>query len=263
MMKLKMYQVDAFTDKLFTGNPAAIVILESSLDDEKMQSISFENNLSETAFVSINESPIYIRWFTPSIEVDLCGHATLASARILFEHYPELAGKEINFDSKSGILKVTKNKDDLCLNFPADKPVLLDSDPLFEEILGAEPLQLLRGKDDYLAIFESQKQIESIKPDFYMLSKLDSRGLVISAPGDKVDFVSRCFYPEAGIEEDPVTGSAHTMLTPYWAKELNKNQLEADQLSKRGGKLNCILADDRVFISGKSVIYFDGIISIV
>ena len=262
-MKLKMYQVDAFTDKLFAGNPAAVVILESPMKDHEMQSIAFENNLSETAFVSIHESPIYIRWFTPSIEVDLCGHATLASARILFEHYPELAGEEINFDSKSGILKVTKNKDALCLNFPVDKPVLLDSDPLFQEILGIEPLQLLKGKDDYLAIFENQKQIEHIKPNFVLLSKLNSRGLVISAPGDQVDFVSRCFYPEAGIEEDPVTGSAHTMLIPYWAKELSKNQLEANQLSKRGGKLNCILADDRVLISGKSVIYFDGIISIV
>ena len=146
-MKLKMYQVDAFADKLFAGNPAAVVILESPMKDHEMQSIAFENNLSETAFVSIHESPIYIRWFTPSIEVDLCGHATLASARILFEHYPELAGEEINFDSKSGILKVTKNKDALCLNFPVDKPVLLDSDPLFEEILGIEPLQLLKGKD--------------------------------------------------------------------------------------------------------------------
>ena len=233
-MKLKMYQVDAFADKLFAGNPAAVVILESPMKDHEMQSIAFENNLSETAFVSIHESPIYIRWFTPSIEVDLCGHATLASARILFEHYPELAGEEINFDSKSGILKVTKNKDALCLNFPVDKPVLLDSDPLFEEILGIEPLQLLKGKDDYLAIFENQKQIEHIKPNFVLLAKLDSRGLVISAPGDQVDFVSRCFYPEAGIEEDPVTGSAHTMLTPYWAKELGKNQLNANQLSKRG-----------------------------
>jgi PhzF family phenazine biosynthesis protein len=262
-MKLKMYQVDAFTDKLFTGNPAAVVILESSLKDNEMQSIAFENNLSETAFVSIHESPIYIRWFTPSIEVDLCGHATLASARILFEHYPELAGKEINFNSKSGILKITKNEDDLCLNFPEDKPVSLELDPLFKEILGIEPLQLLRGKDDYLAIFENQKQIEQIKPNFLLLSRLDSRGLVVSAPGDEVDFVSRCFYPEAGIEEDPVTGSAHTMLTPYWAKKFNKDKLEANQLSKRGGKLNCALANKRVLISGKSVIYFDGIISIV
>ena len=160
-------------------------------------------------------------------------------------------------------MKITKNEDDLCLNFPEDKPVSLELDPLFKEILGIEPLQLLRGKDDYLAIFENQKQIEQIKPNFLLLSRLDARGLVVSAPGDEVDFVSRCFYPEAGIEEDPVTGSAHTMLTPYWAKKFNKDKLEANQLSKRGGKLNCALANKRVLISGKCVIYFDGIISIV
>jgi len=262
-MKLKMYQVDAFANKLFSGNPAAVVILESPLKDDVMQSIAAENNLSETAFVSINESRFSIRWFTPSIEVDLCGHATLASARILFEYYPTLAGEEINFDSKSGNLKVTKGIGGLCLNFPADYPIEVESSSLFFEILGIEPLKLLRGKDDYLAVFRNQQQVEEIQPKFYLLKKLDARGLVISAPGDEVDFVSRCFYPEAGIEEDPVTGSAHTMLTPYWASELNKNELDAHQLSKRGGKLNCSLANERVLISGDSVIYFEGTISIV
>ena len=164
-----MYQVDAFSEKLFTGNPAAVVILESSLKDSVMQSIASENNLSETAFVSIYQSPIYIRWFTPSTEVDLCGHATLASARILFEYHPELAGEEIIFDSKSGILKVTKNEDNLCLNFPEDHPVEVNSDPIFREILGIQPLKLLKGKDDYLAIFENQKQI--IRKQ---MSKIDS-----------------------------------------------------------------------------------------
>ena len=262
-MKLKMYQVDAFANKLFSGNPAAVVILESPLKDDVMQLIAAENNLSETAFVSINESRFSIRWFTPSIEVDLCGHATLASARILFEYYPTLAGKEINFDSKSGNLKVTKDGRGLCLNFPADYPIEVESNSLFFEILGIEPLKLLRGKDDYLAVFRNQQQVEEIQPKFYLLKKLDARGLVISAPGDEVDFVSRCFYPEAGIEEDPVTGSAHTMLTPYWATQLNKNELDAHQLSKRGGKLNCSLANERVLISGDSVIYFEGTISIV
>ena len=262
-MKLKMYQVDAFANKLFSGNPAAVVILESPLKDDVMQSIAAENNLSETAFVSINESRFSIRWFTPSIEVDLCGHATLASARILFEYYPTLAGKEINFDSKSGNLKVTKGGRGLCLNFPADYPIEVESNSLFFDILGIEPLKLLRGKDDYLAVFRNQQQVEEIQPKFSLLKKLDARGLVISAPGDEVDFVSRCFYPEAGIEEDPVTGSAHTMLTPYWATQLNKNELDAYQLSKRGGKLNCSLANERVLISGDSVIYFEGTISIV
>ena len=262
-MKLKMYQVDAFANKLFSGNPAAVVILESPLKNDVMQSIAAENNLSETAFVSINESRFSIRWFTPSIEVDLCGHATLASARILFEYYPTLAGKEINFDSKSGNLKVTKDGRGLCLNFPADYPIEVQSNSLFFEILGIEPLKLLRGKDDYLAVFSNQQQVEEIQPKFSLLKKLDARGLVISASGDEVDFVSRCFYPEAGIEEDPVTGSAHTMLTPYWATQLNKNELDAHQLSKRGGKLNCSLANERVLISGDSVIYFEGTISIV
>jgi PhzF family phenazine biosynthesis protein len=262
-MELKMYQVDAFADKLFSGNPAAVVILESPLKDDVMQSIAAENNLSETAFISIHENPIAIRWFTPSIEVDLCGHATLASARILFEYYPDLAGEEINFDSKSGNLKITRVDLGLCLNFPVDYPAEVESDPLFFEILGIKPLRLLRGKDDFLAIFKSQKQIEEMRPKFSLLKKVDARGLVISAPGDDVDFVSRCFYPEAGIEEDPVTGSAHTMLTPYWATQFNKNELDAHQLSKRGGKLNCRLANERVLISGKSVIYFEGTISIV
>ena len=258
-----MYQVDAFTDKLFSGNPAAVVILESPLPDDVMQSIAVENNLSETAFVSIHENPVSIRWFTPSIEVDLCGHATLASARILFDFYPDLAGEEINFDSKSGNLKVTKCNDGLCLNFPADQPVENELDSLFVEILDKEPLKLLRGKDDYLAVFKNQKQIEDMQPKLSLLKKINARGLVISAPGDEVDFVSRCFYPEAGIEEDPVTGSAHTMLTPYWADQFNKEDLEAHQLSRRGGKLNCRLANDRVYISGNSVIYFEGTISIV
>jgi len=262
-MKLKMYQVDAFANKLFSGNPAAVVILESPLKDEVMQSIAAENNLSETAFVSIHESQLSIRWFTPSIEVDLCGHATLASARILFDYYSDLVGEEINFNSKSGVLKITKVEDGLCLNFPSDLPVTIKTDPLFLEILGIEPLLLLRGKDDYLAVFENQKQIKNMQPNFSLLKKLDARGLVISAPGDEVDFVSRCFYPEAGIEEDPVTGSAHTMLTPYWATQFNKNELDAHQLSKRGGKLNCRLANERVLISGNSVIYFEGTISIV
>jgi len=258
-----MYQVDAFTDKLFSGNPAAVVILESPLPDDVMQSIAVENNLSETAFVSIHENPVSIRWFTPSIEVDLCGHATLASARILFDYYPDLAGEEINFDSKSGNLKVTKCNDGLCLNFPADQPVENELDSLFVEILDKEPLKLLRGKDDYLAVFKNQKQIEDMQPKLSLLKKINARGLVISAPGDEVDFVSRCFYPEAGIEEDPVTGSAHSMLTPFWANQFNKEDLEAHQLSKRGGKLTCRLANDRVFISGDSVIYFEGTISIV
>src|SRR6056300_161170 len=262
-MKLKMFLVDAFASKLFSGNPAAVVILESFLDDRVMQSIAAENNLSETAFVSINTNPISIRWFTPSTEVNLCGHATLASARILFDYYPNLAEEEINFDSKSGILKVQRCDDGLRLDFPVDPPIVMKTNSLFLEILGIKPSKILRGTDDYLAVFVHQKQIEDIQPNFSLLKNIDARGLVISAPGDEVDFVSRCFYPEAGIEEDPVTGSAHTMLTSYWAEQLNKDEFQARQLSERGGELKCRLDGDRVLISGSSVIYFEGTITII
>ena len=253
-----MYQVDAFADKLFSGNPAAVVVLESPLKDDVMQSIAAENNLSETAFVSIHENPISIRWFTPSIEVDLCGHATLASARILFEFYPDLAGEEINFDSKSGNLKITRVNRGLCLNFPVDYPAEVELEPLCLEILGIKPLELLRGKDDFLAIFKSQKQIEEMQPKFSLLKKVDARGLVISAPGDDVDFVSRCFFPSTGVIEDPVTGSAHTSLIPYWSKRFNKTKLIAKQLSQRGGILYCEHIDERVLIGGNSVLYLKG-----
>ena len=258
-----MYQVDAFASKLFSGNPAAVVILESPLSEDLMQSIALENNLSETAFININESPIPIRWFTPTLEVDLCGHATMASAKILFEHFPDVAGSEISFSSKSGILKVSKNAEDICLNFPADDPELQEMDALFAEALGKSPIEILRGTDDFLAVFETEQQIQTMNPDFTKLAKINSRGVVISAQGNDVDFVSRCFFPQTGVDEDPVTGSAHTMLIPYWAKQLDKIEFKAHQLSARGGALDCKLINNRVLISGKSVIYFEGMISII
>jgi PhzF family phenazine biosynthesis protein len=262
-MEFKMYQVDAFASKLFSGNPAAVVILESPLSEDLMQSIALENNLSETAFININESPIPIRWFTPTLEVDLCGHATMASAKILFEHFPDIAGSEISFSSKSGILNVTKNAEDICLNFPADDPEPQEMDALFAEALGKSPIEILRGTDDFLAVFETEQQIQTMNPDFTKLAKINSRGVVISAPGNDVDFVSRCFFPQTGVDEDPVTGSAHTMLIPYWAKQLDKIEFKAHQLSARGGALDCKLINNRVLISGKSVIYFEGMISII
>ena len=258
-----MYQVDAFASKLFSGNPAAVVILESPLSEDLMQSIALENNLSETAFININESPIPIRWFTPTLEVDLCGHATMASAKILFEHFPGIAGSEISFSSKSGILKVSKNAENICLNFPVDDPEPRKMDAFFAEALGESPIEILRGTDDFLAVFETEQQIQTMNPDFTKLAKINSRGVVISAPGNDVDFVSRCFFPQTGVDEDPVTGSAHTMLIPYWAKQLDKIQFKAHQLSARGGVLDCNLINDRVLISGKSVIYFEGMISII
>ena len=262
-MEFKMYQVDAFASKLFSGNPAAVVILESPLSEDLMQSIALENNLSETAFININESPIPIRWFTPTLEVDLCGHATMASAKIIFEHFPDIAGSEISFSSKSGILKVSKNAENICLNFPVDDPEPQKMDAFFAEALGESPIEILKGTDDFLAVFETEQQIQAMKPDFTKLAKINSRGVVISAPGNDVDFVSRCFFPQTGVDEDPVTGSAHTMLIPYWAKQLDKIQFKAHQLSARGGVLDCNLINDRVLISGKSVIYFEGMISII
>ena len=258
-----MYQVDAFASELFSGNPAAVVILEFPLSEDLMQSIALENNLSETAFININESPIPIRWFTPTLEVDLCGHATMASAKILFEHFPDIAGSEISFSSKSGILKVSKNAENICLNFPVDDPEPQKMDAFFAEALGESPIEILRGTDDFLAVFNTEQQIQAMKPDFTKLAKINSRGVVISAPGNDVDFVSRCFFPQTGVDEDPVTGSAHTMLIPYWAKQLDKIQFKAHQLSARGGVLDCNLINDRVLISGKSVIYFEGMISII
>ncbi|MDA9653154.1 PhzF family phenazine biosynthesis protein [Pseudomonadota bacterium] len=262
-MEFKMYQVDAFASALFSGNPAAVVILESPLSEDLMQSIALENNLSETAFININESPIPIRWFTPTLEVDLCGHATMASAKIIFEHFPDIAGSEISFSSKSGILKVSKNAENICLNFPVDDPEPQKMDAFFAEALGESPIEILRGTDDFLAVFNTEQQIQAMKPDFTKLAKINSRGVVISAPGNDVDFVSRCFFPQTGVDEDPVTGSAHTMLIPYWAKQLDKIQFKAHQLSARGGALDCNLINDRVLISGKSVIYFEGMISII
>ena len=262
-MEFKMYQVDAFASKLFSGNPAAVVILESPLSQDLMPSIALENNLSETAFININESPIPIRWFTPTLEVDLCGHATMASAKILFEHFPDIAGSEISFSSKSGILKVSKNAEDICINFPADNPDPREMDAFFAEALGESPIEILRGTDDFLAVFNTEQQIQAMKPDFTKLAKINSRGVVISAPGNDVDFVSRCFFPQTGVDEDPVTGSAHTMLIPYWAKQLDKIEFKAHQLSARGGALDCKLINNRVLISGKSVIYFEGMISII
>ena len=262
-MEFKMYQVDAFASALFSGNPAAVVILESPLSEDLMQSIALENNLSETAFININESPIPIRWFTPNLEVDLCGHATMASAKIIFEHFPDIAGSEISFSSKSGILKVSKNAENICLNFPVDDPEPQKMDAFFAEALGESPIEILRGTDDFLAVFNTEQQIQAMKPDFTKLAKINSRGVVISAPGNDVDFVSRCFFPQTGVDEDPVTGSAHTMLIPYWAKQLDKIEFKAHQLSARGGALDCKLINNRVLISGKSVIYFEGMISII
>jgi PhzF family phenazine biosynthesis protein len=260
-MELKIFQVDAFTQQLFGGNPAAICPLEKWLPTEKMQEIAMENNLSETAFFVPEENHFHIRWFTPAIEVDLCGHATLATAHVLFD---ELGYEkdQIVFNSRSGFLKVDKNPDSYTMNFPSDQLQEIQMIPEIVEGLKITPKALFRGKDDYLAIFDSQEIIENLQPDFNILATLPVRGIIASAPGIEVDFVSRCFFPAAGINEDPVTGSAHTTLSPYWSKQLGKNELVAIQLSERQGKLYCNYLGARVNISGSAITYMKGSIFI-
>jgi PhzF family phenazine biosynthesis protein len=262
-MKSKIYQIDAFTDKIFSGNPAAVCILNKWISDDLMQNIAAENNLAETAFAVRSGNKYEIRWFTPALEVDLCGHATLATAYALFHHFDVDANKIEFYSPHSGVLTVEKAENNfLTLNFPADKLVETQAPSKLIDSLGKDPVKIFKGKTDYLLIYSSQKEIEEIEPDFTQLAKLDGRGIIVSAKGNEVDFVSRFFAPQSGVNEDPVTGSAHTSLTPYWSKELNKTKLTAKQLSKRGGELFCEFLGDRVKISGKAVLYMIGEIEI-
>ncbi|HUX96041.1 MAG TPA: PhzF family phenazine biosynthesis protein [Bacteroidales bacterium] len=257
-MKQKIYQVDAFTDKLFRGNPAAVCPLESWLSDDLMQKIAFENNLSETAFYVREGIHYNIRWFTPTVEVDLCGHATLATAYVLF-NWENHEGDKIIFKSMlSGELEVVKSDDLLTLNFPADfiEPAELTTD--FTECFNIRPIHTFRGKTDYMLVFDNERSIETLIPDLVRISKLDCRGVIVTARGNNVDFVSRFFGPQSGVDEDPVTGSAHTTLTPYWSKQLGKKELTAVQLSNRKGYLKCSIFNDRVEISGECRLYLKG-----
>jgi PhzF family phenazine biosynthesis protein len=258
-MKLPVYIADAFTDRLFGGNPAAICPLQEWLPDTTMQSLAAENNLSDTAFIIEEDDHYRIRWFTPTTEVKLCGHATLASAHIF---YSELGHSkpEIWFESLSGLLKVgRKNENTYTLDFPSNPPEPVTDIPegLFEG-LGIENMPVFKTSFDYMVVVPSQQVIEDLKPDFPSLAKVKARGVITTAKGRNVDFVSRCFYPQSGINEDPVTGSAHTILVPYWAKELGKTYLKAMQLSKRKGYLECELKNDRVLISGNVITYLKG-----
>ncbi len=256
-MNIPIYQVDAFTNKQFGGNPAAVCPLTSWLDDEVLQAIAAENNLSETAFFVYSKNNIELRWFTPEVEVALCGHATLATAHVLFEHL--LYEKDtIHFSTKSGILIVEKGADKLIMNFPTDLISEVEIPSNMTEVLGAEVLKAYKGKTDYLFILNNEQTVASLKPNFYTLSELKCRAVIVSAQGEQVDFVSRVFAPQSGIDEDPVTGSAHTTLTPYWAEILDKKELSAQQISKRGGELYCKLLGERVEISGQAVTYLVG-----
>ncbi|PSR54756.1 isomerase [Adhaeribacter arboris] len=257
-MKQKIYQVDAFTDKVFSGNPAAVCPLEEWLSDELMQKIANENNLAETAFYVKQDGEYHLRWFTPTVEVDLCGHATLATAYVLF-HHENHPGDIVHFYSpRSGPLSVTRNGEVLTLNFPTDLVAPIE---LTEEITAGfdlKPSFAFKGKTDYLLVFDTEEQIRNITPQLGAISKLNARGVIITAKGNEVDFVSRFFGPQSGINEDPVTGSAHTTLTPYWAGELGKSELTAIQLSERKGYLQCKHLNDRVEISGQAKLYLQG-----
>ncbi len=260
-MNLPIYQIDAFARNVFSGNPAAICPLERWLPDAVMQSIAIENNLSETAFFVRTGDRFSLRWFTPGCEVDLCGHATLATAFLLFTELG-YTGDTIRFDTRSGELTVTRTGGDLMeMDFPAQSPVARPAPEALIEGLGRTPEAVFLA-EDYIAVFPHRDDVAALVPDMYALRSLDARGVAATAPGDGVDFVSRFFAPKLGIDEDPVTGSVHCALTPYWAARLGKNALLARQISSRGGELTCTDRGDRIGIAGKAAKYMEGVITI-
>ncbi len=260
MMRLKIFQVDAFASRVFEGNPAAVVPLRQWLPDDVLQAIAMENNLSETAFFVSAGKGFRLRWFTPEAEVDLCGHATLAAAQVLFAHLGHV-GPEIRFQSNSGELRVRHEGKQLCLDFPAVASRPCQAPEELIDGLHARPQQVLAGTD-YLAVFETEQIIAELAPTFSRLAGLDRRGVIVTAPGQDSDFVSRCFYPSLAVNEDPVTGSAHCQLAPYWAKRLGRKRLSARQLSSRGGQIDCEIQGRRVLLRGQAVTYLDGTITL-
>ena len=261
-MHLDIYQVDAFARKLFEGNPAAVCPLEFWPEDEILQNIALENNLSETAFFSKEYSEYRLRWFTPTTEVRLCGHATLATAHILFTELGH-AGSTILFNTLSGILGVSKiGNNRYLMDFPSDHPTPVSDENLKRKIhnaLNTSVSEIWKGQDDYLAILEDEEELKSLEPDFRAISRLPSRGLIVSAQSSSsVDFISRGFFPQTGVDEDPATGSAHTLLTPYWSPRLKTNRLRAIQWSHRKGYFECIYKGTRTGIIGNAVTYLKG-----
>lgn len=267
-MQLPIYQVDAFTDRLFAGNPAAVVPLDEWLPDETMLSIARENNLSETSFVVGEGGSYQLRWFTPTREVDLCGHATLAAAFVIFSHYaPQTALLE--FATASGELRVSQAGDIFWLDFPARPAVEWNDGGTVGHALGARPLSILRTQlrnpesNKIVAVFESARVVAELRPDMQALLHLEGQGVVATAPGmNGTDFVSRYFVPKIGVPEDPVTGSTHCTLVPYWADRFDRSQLRATQLSARRGNIECMLEGDRVKLGGRAVQYLEGRINI-
>ena len=255
MARIPYFVVDAFANQLFRGNPAGVCPLEKWLDDALMQNLAAENNLSETAFFVPRGSDYELRWFTPTVEIDLCGHATLASAFILFSQLNH-RGDSVRFHSKSGPLTVSRSGEVLTLDFPSRPPESCATPKGLIDGLGKQPIEVLKARD-YFAIFEKAEDVRSLQPDFRLLGKLDDK-VIVTAPGRDCDFVSRFFAPTAGVNEDPVTGSAHCTLIPYWAKRLRKTKLFARQLSKRGGEIFCEDIGDRVRIGGNAMLYSRG-----
>ncbi len=260
-MELRIYQVDAFAERLFGGNPAAVCPLDAWLPDDVMQQIAAENNLAETAFYVPADGGFQIRWFTPTVEVDLCGHATLASAHVVFAH-DRPQDDVVEFASKSGLLKVKREGELLVLDFPADTVEPVTIPQMLIDALGREPIETYKGKTDYLLVYGVEEHVAGLTPDLCDLAMVPARGIIVTAPGRHVDFVSRFFAPQVGVPEDPVTGSAHTTLTPYWSARLGKLELSAMQLSKRQGRLRCRLAGNRVEIAGRAVPYLSGTITV-
>ena len=259
-MRIPLYQVDAFTDRVFAGNPAAVCPLEAWLPDAVLQGIAAENNLSETAFFVRSADGFALRWFTPAVEVELCGHATLASAHVLFEHLGQ-PGSEIRFTCKSGGLAVARDGERLCLDFPARPPAPLAEAAGLAEALGRAPRETWASRD-WMAVFDGEDEVRELRPDMARLAALGCLAVIATAPGRECDFVSRFFAPAKGVPEDPVTGSAHCSLVPYWARRLGRARLLARQVSARGGELLCEDRGPRVSIAGRAVTYLEGAIFI-
>jgi PhzF family phenazine biosynthesis protein len=255
-LKIPVYQVDAFASRVFSGNPAAVCPLKKWLPDEQMQAIAAETNLANTAFFVPNQDGYDLRWFTPKVEVNLCGHATLASAFIIFQDLAP-AAKSVRFETKSGALIVTRDGDLLSMDFPARPAAGCEVPPELLGALGSQPEAVLTARD-YMAVYATEDEVRKLVPDLGIVMQLDRFGLIVTAPGRQADFVSRFFAPAQGVPEDPVTGSAHCTLIPYWSKRLGKKKLHAQQVSARGGELECEDRGERVIISGRAVRFLEG-----
>jgi PhzF family phenazine biosynthesis protein len=254
------FEVHSFTDEIFHGNPAGVCFLKAWIDNDLMLQIAAENGLSETAFIVSKDDHYELRWFTPTVEVDLCGHATLASAYVLFEHL-EYAGDAIDFQSQSGKLTVWRDDDFIVMDFPSRPAKPSQIPEHLSQGLGRDVETVLKARD-YVVVFEDETIVRTLQPDFSELAQIDSEGVIVTAPGDDVDFVSRYFAPQEGIDEDPVTGAAHTTLTPYWSERLGTTELRARQVSERGGDLWCKQMDDRIYIAGHAVLYAKGFLNV-